>query len=164
MKTWTSAVYSHFKSPPAIIVERGIIKYKFSCKKPKYVMNIYILRSFTLVIMRTDFIYTVARFNARWRVRARMNPPVISIATSRVVIRRPHHLDKPLPISLTVLHTTRRSSATWSVFGSPSATVCSLLSKIRRYYAYFACYMQKSTCHQLQQYLVMWRKFFNCRR
>ena len=37
MKPWKSAVYDHFKSPPAILVEREIVKYKFICKTNPYV-------------------------------------------------------------------------------------------------------------------------------
>jgi len=39
MKTWTSGVYSHFRSPPTIIVEGGVVKYKFTCRKPKCVSS-----------------------------------------------------------------------------------------------------------------------------
>jgi hypothetical protein len=37
MKTWRSEVYKHFKSPPEILVARGIVKYKFSCTSHPYV-------------------------------------------------------------------------------------------------------------------------------
>jgi hypothetical protein len=37
MKSWKSTVYTHFNSPPVILVEKGIVKYKFTCKTNPYV-------------------------------------------------------------------------------------------------------------------------------
>jgi hypothetical protein len=32
MKSWKSQVYSHFKSPPDIFIEKGVVKYRYICK------------------------------------------------------------------------------------------------------------------------------------
>jgi hypothetical protein len=32
MKSWRSAMYKHFKSPPEILIVKGVVKYKFCCK------------------------------------------------------------------------------------------------------------------------------------
>ncbi len=31
MEKWTSQYYEHFKMPPEIVIEKGIVKYKFAC-------------------------------------------------------------------------------------------------------------------------------------
>lgn len=36
MDNWESDTYKHFKQPPEIVVEKGVVKYRFQCKV-KYV-------------------------------------------------------------------------------------------------------------------------------
>jgi hypothetical protein len=43
MKTWTSDVYKHFKSPPTIAQKNGEVRYVFVCKKYGFRSQVHLL-------------------------------------------------------------------------------------------------------------------------
>jgi hypothetical protein len=54
MKSWRSGVYMHFRSPLDILIVKGVVKYKFSCKSHLYVFSSSILFCFILCIRSND--------------------------------------------------------------------------------------------------------------
>jgi hypothetical protein len=56
MKSWRSDVYKHFNSPPDILIAKGVVKYKFSCKSHPYVFFVQSssIKCFTQCIRSSD--------------------------------------------------------------------------------------------------------------